>query len=313
MQPSAPGGCPGRRMLARAAVCVVALLLTECSGRYSSSSEGRLAAASQVLSIKGSDTMVILMQRFAEAYMKKFPGTVVQVSGGGSGTGIAALVNGTTDIAAASRKIKAREEARLTEGESGSQGAHALQETRVAVDAIGVYVHARNPVTSLTLDEVKRIFRGHYHSWQEVGGTSTPFVLYSRENNSGTYEFFKAHALSDEDFAPEAQTLPGTAAVIHAVSRDPRGIGYGGIAYSSGTKAVSIEADGRLSRPSCADALEGRYPLARILHLYSIAKADTLAGKFMRWTQSEEAQKLVERVGFFPIPAAGQEVSAFEG
>jgi hypothetical protein len=183
------------------------------------------------LSVKGSDTMVILAQHWAEGFMASHEGVQVQVTGGGSGTGIAALLGGTADIASASRPMNDRERATL------SRERHAeARESRVALDALAVYVHDQNPVTSLTMEQLASIYRGQVTRWSEVGGPDRPIVLYSRENNSGTYTYFKEHVLGNQDFALTAQTLPGTAAVINAVSRDPNGIGYGGIGYAEGVR-----------------------------------------------------------------------------
>jgi len=290
-----------RRWVTLAVWVMFAIGTSTACGKHKGQAQTR--AEVQTLNIKGSDTMVVLVQRWAEAYMKLHPEVLVQVSGGGSGTGIAALINGTTDIAAASRAIRPNEQQSVQR-----RGFSAARETRVAVDAIAVYVHSKSNIRVLSLAQVRSIFRGQVRWWSSVGGKPEPVVVYSRENNSGTYEYFKEHVLDNEDFAPEVQTLPGTAAVLHAVSHDLRSVGYGGIAYGRGARAVAIKVPGaagasaRTVAPTREHALSGEYPLARYLHLYTTAPEDSTAGRFIAWVCSSEGQQHVEKVGFFPLP-----------
>lgn len=275
-----------------------ALALGACSGGHGDRPSGDGERGAGMLTIKGSDTMVILAQRWAEQYMHEHPGATVQVSGGGSGTGIAALINGTTDIADASRPIRASE-SRQVEARQGD----APHETRVALDALAIYVNEQNPVTSLTVPQLARIFRGQVQRWSEVGGPDLPIVLYSRENNSGTYAYFKEHVLHDRDFARSAQTLPGTAAVINAVSQDRGGIGYGGIGYAEGVKTLDVAPEGgEPVEPSLANATGGSYPLARYLQMYTVGQPSGLAARFIDWVRSPEGQELVQAVGYYPLP-----------
>lgn len=286
-----------------AAVLVGTTLLAACSGGHRSGGggEGTAAQGGGTLTISGSDTMVILAQRFAEAYMRAHPGTTIQVSGGGSGTGIAALVNGTTTIADASRPMKADEKARVL-----AQHHAEAHETRVALDALAVYVHTSNQVPPLTIEQLAGIYRGQTTNWKDVGGADLPIVLYSRENNSGTYAYFKEHVLRDSDFATTAQTLPGTAAVINAVSRDPGGIGYGGIAFARGVRPVPLVGTaGTPVSPSLATATSGAYPLARFLFMYTAGAPAGTAKGFLDWVVSPEGQALVEPVGYYPVPRGG--------
>lgn len=248
------------------------------------------------LSLKGSDTMVVLAQRWAERYMQSHPGTTLEVSGGGSGTGLAALLNGTTDVATASRPVSARERAQAPE----------LQEHRVALDALAVYVHEDNPIQSITIAQLAEVFGGRVTNWSQLGGSDRPIVLYSRENNSGTYAYFKEHVLGGGDFAATAQTLPGTAAVINAVAHDPNGIGYGGIGYAQGIRTVPVAGeDGTPVEPSMANATTGRYPLARFLFLVTRGEPQGSARAFLDWVQGPDGQGLVEPVGFYPLPIEG--------
>jgi phosphate transport system substrate-binding protein len=284
-------------LVAILSLCVLAL--SACSGGHG---EGARGASGGTLTIKGSDTMVILAQRWAEAYMRAHEGTTIQVSGGGSGTGIAALLNGTTDIANSSRPIEDSERTRLEQRRGG-----AVRETRVALDALAVYVHEGSPVQSLTIAQLSDIFRGRVTSWSAVGGPDRPIVLYSRENNSGTYAYFKEHVLDGADFAAAAQTLPGTAAVINAVTRDPNGIGYGGIGYAGGVRTLPIAADGPPIAPTVENATSGAYPLARHLYMYSAGEPSPTAADFLAWVVSPEGQALVEQVGFYPLPRTESE------
>ncbi|GBC78048.1 Phosphate-binding protein PstS [bacterium HR08] len=274
-----------------AAVSIV--VMSACSSRAPSE-------RARAVTVKGSDTMVILGQRWAEIYMQKHPGAVIQVTGGGSGTGIAALINGTTDIAQSSRPIKPSE----AEQVKAKFGVDVI-ETPVALDGLAVYVHESNPVSELSLAQLKAIYTGRLTNWKEVGGPDLPIVLYSRENNSGTYVYFKEHVLENADFAPTTQTLPGTAAVINAVAKDPKAIGYGGVAYGVGIKTLKIKKDD--ASPAIAPTLEnvatGRYPISRELYFYTVGKpGNPVARDFIRWVLSPEGQAIVKEVGYYPLP-----------
>ena len=254
-------------------------------------------AAAGTVTVKGSDTMVILVQRWAEEYMKKTPGKKVQVTGGGSGTGIAALINGTTDVANASRAIKASEKAKVQERFKTEP-----TETAVAKDGVALYVNATNPVSQLTVEQVKAIYLGDVTNWKDVGGPNAPIVLYSRENSSGTYVFFKEHVLGDEDFAPQAQTLPGTAAVVNAVAKEKNGIGYGGAAYAKGVKEVKIAgADGQGHLPNAENVKTGKYALSRPLFMYTRGTPAGEVKQFIDFCLSPAGQAIVDKVGYFPI------------
>ena len=282
---------------------VVAIGLSGCTSRKDaesgdSSQTGPGATAASTLTIKGSDTMVILAQKWAQAFMDANPGKVLQVSGGGSGTGVAALINGTADLANASRPIKEKEKKQL----SKRRGVEA-HEFRVALDSLAVYVPAANKIESLTIPQLKKIFRGQTTNWKEVGGDDMPIVLYSRENNSGTYAYFKEHVLDNEDFAATAQTLPGTAAVINAVSKDRAGIGYGGIAYAEGVRTVKVAAEGSDPvEPTMENATSGKYPLSRFLNIYSAGEPTGVAKQYLDFVLSDDGQKVVEGVGYYPLP-----------
>lgn len=252
------------------------------------------------ITVKGSDTMVILAQKWAEVYMSKNPGQKIQVTGGGSGTGIAALQNKTTDLCNSSRKMRGTEQARCIK-----VFGRRPTEYKVALDGVTVYIHDSNPVKELTIDELEQIFTGKIRNWKQVGGPDARITLYSRENSSGTYEFFKEKVLKGRDFAASAQTMPGTAAVLAAVAKDKNGIGYGGIGYGKGAKHVTVKRDASSSgiEPTEETVVNGTYPLWRFLYIYvnpAIDKGDI--ANYLNWIRSEEGQAVVKEIGFFPLP-----------
>jgi phosphate transport system substrate-binding protein len=180
-------------------------------------------------------------------------------------------------------------------------------ETPVALDGLAVYVHGSNPVSELSLKQLKEIFTGRITNWRVVGGKDEVIVLYSRENNSGTYVYFKEHVLANEDYAPTAQTLAGTAAVVNAVAKDPNAIGYGGIAYATEIKSLKVKKDD--ASPGIAPTLETvvaqTYPISRYLYFYTAGKlANPVAQDFIRWVVSPAGQEVVKEVEYFPLPDA---------
>ncbi len=280
-------------------VLTLSATLVACGGgeRPANGTAAGNTRSNKPLTIKGSDTMVILGQRLSEEYMTKNPGAVVQVNGGGSGTGIAALINGTVDLAMASRPMKEDEKQKAAQ----SRGAQVVEHP-IALDALGVFVHAANPVQSLTIAQVRDIFQGKVKNWSEIGGSNAPIVLYGRESSSGTYDYFREHVLSKGDFAPAVQTLQGTAAIINAFGRDRNGIGYGGIAYAKDIRALPISDQGKSAvAPSEATVADGTYPLSRKLFFYYAQNAPERVTKFAQWAVTPEAQALVTNVGYFPL------------
>lgn len=252
------------------------------------------------ITMKGSDTLVILAQKWAEVYMQKNPDTKVQVTGGGSGTGFAALQNQQTDLANASRKIKPKEVEACLKAFGKRPTEH-----KVALDGLSVYVHESNPVKQLSVDQLRSIFTGKIRNWKDLGGAEGPITVYSRENSSGTYEFFKEHVLQGADFVSSAQNMPGTAALLQAVARDPKAIGYGGAAYGQGAKhiMVSKEIGGQGVEPTEENILNQSYPIWRYLYIYvnpALDKGDVK--KYLTWIRSDQGQSLVKDVGYFPLP-----------
>ncbi|HZL19335.1 MAG TPA: phosphate ABC transporter substrate-binding protein [Polyangia bacterium] len=259
---------------------------------------GAKPALAGTVTVKGSDTMVVLGQRWAEEYMKKHPATTIQVTGGGSGTGISALINGTTDVCEASRAMKDSEKKQLAD----KTGAPPVEIT-VAKDGLSVYVNDSNPINELTLGELKAIFTGKVTSWKELGGPDAKIIPYSRENSSGTYVFFKEHVLQNADYTPRAQAMPGTAAVVNAVVKEKFGIGYGGAAYAKGIKVLKIKKDATSAAIAPADQTiqNGTYPLSRPLFFYVRAKPSAEISAFTNWVLSGQGQGIVTKVGYFPI------------
>ncbi|MEI8062928.1 MAG: phosphate ABC transporter substrate-binding protein [Verrucomicrobiota bacterium] len=252
------------------------------------------------ITVKGSDTMVILGQKWAETYMKKNAGTTVQVTGGGSGTGIAALLNGTTDICNSSRSMKPKEVTTFVQ-----QFKVRPHEYKTCLDALSVYVHKSNPIEKLSFPQLEGIFTGKITNWKAIGGPDAPISLYGRENSSGTYEFFKEHVLNKKDFAAATKTMPGTAAVIQGVAKDAAGIGYGGIAYGEGVKSIKVSKTegGSAIEPKEATVLDGTYPISRYLFNYvSPAKDNGAVADYISWCLSDEGQSVVKDVGYFPLP-----------
>jgi len=254
--------------------------------------------AGKSITIKGSDTMVLLNQRWAENYMNNHPGAVIQVTGGGSGVGISALINGTTEICASSREMKNSEKTKLRE-RWNTLG----KEIPVAKDGVTIFLNASNPVSELSLEQLRNIYTRKVKNWRELGGPDAPILLYGRESSSGTYVFFKDTVLLGADFAPETQTMPGTASVVNAVSKDPNGIGYGGVAYASGVKHLKIQKTPGAAAydPTQENVKSGVYPLSRNLFFYLKQSPTGDIKKFVDWVLSPAGQEIVTKVGYFPV------------
>lgn len=276
----------------RRLTAVIGLLIIAASG--CSGGQPR----SKAITVKGSDTMVILGQRWAEQFMASHPGSVVQVTGGGSGTGIAALINGTTEICESSRPMKDEERKQIR-----AKFGELPHETVVAKDGLAIYVHEQNPIKELTLAQIRDIYTGKITRWADLGGPNAGIVLYGRENNSGTYEYFKEHVLEKADFAAAVQTLPGTAAVVNAVGQDPNGIGYGGAAYLRGVKECPVRKDASSPAvlPTAENVHSGAYPISRDLYFYTRRAPTGSAKEFVDFVLSPEGQRVVTDVGYYPI------------
>ena len=259
------------------------------------------------LTIKGSDTMLVVAQRWAEVYMNEHPGVTIQVTGGGSGTGIAALINGTTDLANSSRKIKSDEVL------AAKAAKHEPVEFVVALDALSIIVHKDNPVKTLDLTRVGKIYAGYINNWKEVGGPDHAIIRYSRESSSGTYGFVKDEVLKGRDYAPDCQTMPGTAAVAEAVARDPYGIGFGGVSYFAkikGVKILTLSAKAgapaispldAAGEPNAAVIYDKTYPMQRALYVYSAGQPTGEKKAFLDWVLSPAGQRIVADVEYIPL------------
>ncbi len=259
---------------------------------------GITTMAAGKVTLKGSDTMLLLGQRWSEVFMTENPGMIVQVTGGGSGVGFAALINGSTDICAASRPIKTGEIDKLKE-RFNSPGI----EIPVARDGLSIYLNEENTIAELSLEQLKKIYVGDFTNWKEVGGPDARIILYGRENSSGTYSFFKDNVLKGKDFAAQTQTLPGTAAVVSAVAKDKLGIGYGGAAYAKGVKFAKVKVDDKSPafEPTLENVTNGSYPLSRNLFWYLRNKPTGDIKKLLDFVLSKEGQEIVSKVGYFPI------------
>lgn len=251
----------------------------------------------QKITIKGSDTMVILAQKWAEIYMKSNNDVTIQVTGGGSGVGLAALINGATDIANSSRPINDSEMEKI-KARYNTLGV----EIPCAKDGITIFLHSSNPVNELTMKQLSGIFSGRITNWKDVGGPNAKIILYGRENSSGTYVFFKDHVVKT-DYATNCQTLPGTAAVVNAVKKDKYGIGYGGAAYAEGVKHCKVKKDDKSIAylPTKENIASNKYPISRYLYMYLSSRPTGKLKKYIDWILSPDGQKVVTEVGYFPV------------
>ena len=253
------------------------------------------------ITIKGSDTMVHLVSSWAEAFMQRNPGIEVSVTGGGSGTGFAALLNGTTDICAASRSIKENE---LTLATQKDIQPHEIV---VASDGIAVIVHPDNIVKELTLQQLSNIFTGKSLRWSDVGGADEEIIVLSRESSSGTYVFFQEMVLEKQDYRLDAKLLPATSAIIQSASTDKWAIGYVGLGYAIAAmdrvKIIAVEADDKSAAviPSDQTVKSGQYPIARPLYLYLDGEPEGIIKKFIDFCLSSEGQSIVTETGYIAI------------
>ncbi|MDQ0351599.1 phosphate transport system substrate-binding protein [Alkalibacillus filiformis] len=249
---------------------------------------------------QGSDTMVNLGQAFAEAYMSEFPGSVA-VTGGGSGTGIAALINDDVEIAQASRAFKDEE---LEEAENNNVDVHQFV---VGQDGLAVYTNENNPIDELTVQQVKDIFTGEISDWSELGWDEGGEIsVFSRQSNSGTYVYFNENIMDGEDWAAGAQFMSGSAALVEAISQDLNGIGYSGIGYNVDTvnvANVAIDEDHDYVSPLEAENInDGSYPIARPLYFYTNGVPDGLMLHYLNWViKSDEAQEQLNATGFYGV------------
>ena len=280
----------------------LAILSASCAATASAQTS---SGTSAYIENKGSDTIVNLALAWAEFYQSAYPDVRISVTGGGSGTGIAALINGTVDIANASRQIKPEEI-----DEAQSNGVDPV-EFVIARDAIAVIVNPENPVNELTLPQISDIYSGKISNWSEVGGEDRPIVKLSRETNSGTHVYFLETVLrlgDDENktlFSRDTLLLPSSEGIVAEVRQNPNAIGYDGLGYvPSDLKMIAIarETGGEYVLPSVETVNDATYPIARDLYMYTVGKPTGIVKTYLDWIiTSDEAQGIVKELGFVPI------------
>jgi phosphate transport system substrate-binding protein len=270
-------------------------------------SAGTLAAQRNMIQIKGSDTLVNLVQILAEEFMGKNPGTALAVLGGGSSTGIAALTNGTCHIANHSRAWKD------SEIELAKKQGVTPRFFIVAVDGVSIIVNEKNPLNEMKMSDVGALYRGDIKDWRDVGGPSRAVSLYGRQSNSGTYVFMQEHVLGNKNYSTDMKEMNGNAQIIEGVIQDAGGIGYVGVGYlfdqsgnvRKGIKVLKISSGGAAFSPLDKAAVDsGDYPVSRPLFQATKGKPSAEVAAFIRYEMSDEGQKVVEREGFFPISAS---------
>lgn len=278
------------------------LTLTSCSLEPSSNPSPDSSA--KYIENKGSDTMVNLALAWAERYQREHPDVRISVTGGGSGTGIASLINGTVDIANASRQIKQEEI------EDAKSNRIDPVEFIVARDAIAVVVNPENPVSQLTLQQISDIYSGKITNWKEVGGEDRPIVKLSRETNSGTHVYFLETVLrmgnseNETLFSMDTLLLPSSEGIIVEVRQNPNAIGYDGLGYVPDdlkTIAIAEEEGGQYVLPSISTVNDKTYPIARDLYMYTDGEPTGVIKEYIEWILSDEAQQIVAELGFVPV------------
>lgn len=285
------------------AIAILVLVLSTSCGPASSSAETASDSAATYIENKGSDTIVNLALAWAERYQAEHPDIRISVTGGGSGTGIASLINGTVDLANASRKIKEEEIA-----EAQSNGVEPVEHI-IARDAIAVIVNPENPVSQLTLKQISDIYSGKISNWSEVGGEDRPIVRLSRETNSGTHVYFLETVLrlgnSDDKtlFSMDTLLLPSSEGIIAEVRQNPNALGYDGLGYvPKDLKMIAIaeQEGGAYVLPSIPTVNDKTYPIARDLYMYTDGEPTGIVKDYLDWILATEAQEIVAELGFVP-------------
>jgi phosphate transport system substrate-binding protein len=281
----------------------VALAATGCSGQRGAEAGSAQAQAARTIQNTGSDTLVNLALAWAENYMGAHPEVNISVTGGGSGTGIAALINGTVDVANASRAMKKEEIA------AAQKNGIDPKEHTVARDAIAVVVHPSNPVQGLTIPQLADIYTGKIKNWQELGGDDRPIVLLSRESNSGTYVYFLENVVrqgkkSDLMFSPDTLLMPSSEGISNEVRQNPNAIGYDGLGYVTDDQkvlAVSKDDAGPHVLPSVDTVNDNTYPISRPLYMYTAGEPQGAVKIYLDWILGPEGQAIVPTLGFVPL------------
>lgn len=289
-----------------------ALMLNGCGPKESGSTgAGGNPATTTTIQVKGSDTMVNVAQAWAEEYKKVEPSAAVEVAGGGSGVGIAALIKGTIDIANASRNMKPAEidQAKKNTGKDP-------KEFIVGYDALAVYVHKDNPLNEISLEQLAELFKegGTVVKWSQLGVKvpgcdSDEIIRVSRQSSSGTYEFFREHVLGNKDFKNGSRDMNGSKEVVELVASTPCAIGYSGMGYATPKVKmlrVAAKAGAPAVAPNVENTLSKAYPIARSLQVYTLGEPQGAIQKYIHWTMSEAGQKIVETSGYVPLPPAAR-------
>ena len=256
-----------------------------------------LSISASAQRIKGSDTVLPVAQQTAERFMNQHPDTRVTVTGGGTGVGISALLDNTTDIAMASRPIKFSEKMKI------KSAGEDVAEIVVAYDALAVVAHPSNPVKQLTRQQLEDIFRGKIAKWKQVGGDDRKIVVYSRETSSGTYEFFKESVLKNKNYMASSLSMPATGAIIQSVSQTKGAIGYVGLAYvSPRVKTLSVSYDGKhYAAPTVENATNKTYPIVRPLYYYYNVKKKAEIDPLIQYILSPDGQDIIKKSGYIPV------------
>ena len=292
------------RLIVICFLCGVLLLAGCQSGNESSQTDGGAPVQEAYLENKGSDTIVNLALAWAEKYQELHSEIRISVTGGGSGTGIASLINNTVDIANASRQIKPEEIENAQ-----ANGVEPL-EMVIARDAIAVIIHPDNPIDELTIQQISAIYTGEITNWSQLGGEDRPVVRLSRETNSGTHVYFLENVLrmgekdSELLFSMDTLLLPSSEGIIKEVSQNPNAIGYDGLGYvTDEVKVIGVatEMGGEYVFPSVETVNSGTYPIARELYMYTNGQPEGVLAEYMDWIYSEEAQTIVAELGFVPV------------
>ena len=282
---------------------IIAMIFLSSCGPASSAETASDSQAGYIEN-KGSDTIVNLALAWAEKYQDEHPNIRISVTGGGSGTGIASLINGTVDLANASRQIKQEE---IDQAESN--GVEPVEHV-IARDAIAVIVNPENPVSQLTLKQISDIYSGKITNWKEVGGDDRPIVKLSRETNSGTHVYFLETVIRLGDsknetlFSMDTLLLPSSEGIIAEVRQNPNAIGYDGLGYvPDDLKMIAIAEveGGEYVLPSIPTVNDKTYPIARDLYMYTNGQPEGLLKEYLDWIMSDEAQEIVAELGFVPV------------
>lgn len=288
-------------------VVLLGVFSAACAGNYreAGTAAGTSSGSQRTIQNKGSDTLVNVALAWAEAYRDVEPDVSIAVTGGGSGTGIASLINGTVDLANASRAMKDNE---IADAEANGI---TPKEYVVAIDALAIITNLENPVSELTIQELADMYTGRITNWKDVGGNDAPIILLSRETNSGTHVYFLEEVVRQGDgenkdiFAPQTLLMPSSVGITSEVRRNPNAVGYDGLGYvdEEHEKIIAIAADAQSDYilPTVQSASAGTYPLARNLFMYTAGEPSGAVADYLNWILGGEGQAIVADLGFVPL------------